>query len=186
MKGVCVGVCIIKSALGLRWWPMTIWTVMRNLSSKHVLKPQHPPDTGIHFVRIYLQCFSSWICFLTVNLTDYFLPQIITMRDYVPKIIGTESLEDHVGPYCGYDPSVNPSVANVFSTAAFRFGHAAIPPMVSRLNESFQEHELFPSMKLHDNFFTPWRIIKEGKDSPNLTLSRQKKAKNETLPPSNL
>lgn len=84
------------------------------------------------------------------------------MRDYVPKIIGAESWEDHMGPYSGYDPSVNPSVANVFSTAAFRFGHATIPAKVSRLNESFQEHERFPSLKLHDGFFSPWRFVKEG------------------------
>lgn len=70
-----------------------------------------------------------------------------------------------MGPYCGYDPSVNPSVANVFSTAAFRFGHGTIPPMVSRLNKSFQEHQLFPSLNLHDSFFVPWRFIREGEDS---------------------
>lgn len=87
------------------------------------------------------------------------------MRDYVPKIIGTESFEDHIGPYSGYDPSVNPSVANVFSTAAFRFGHAAIPPVIRRLNESFEEHELFPSLELHNTLFTPWRFVKEGQDS---------------------
>lgn len=87
------------------------------------------------------------------------------MRDYVPKIIGAESWEDHVGPYFGYDPSVNPSVANVFSTAALRFGHGTIPPVVSRLNQSFQEHELFPSLRLHDNFFVPWRFLREGEDS---------------------
>lgn len=70
-----------------------------------------------------------------------------------------------MGPYCGYDPSVNPSVANVFSTAALRFGHGTIPPTVSRLNESFQEHQLFPSLNLHENFFVPWRVIREGEES---------------------
>ncbi|XP_029683404.1 thyroid peroxidase-like isoform X3 [Takifugu rubripes] len=94
------------------------------------------------------------------------LLQIITMRDYVPKIIGAESWEDHMGPYCGYDPSVNPSVANVFSTAALRFGHGTISPKVSRLNQSFQEHELFPSLNLHNNFFVPWRFTQEGGVDP--------------------
>lgn len=67
-----------------------------------------------------------------------------------------------MGAYRGYDPSANPSVANVFSTAALRFGHATIPPVVTRLNQSFQEHQRFPSLNLHDAFFVPWRIVSEG------------------------
>lgn len=84
------------------------------------------------------------------------------MRDYIPKIIGTESFQDHIGPYCGYNPSVNPSTANVFSTAAFRFGHATIPTVIRRLDKNFEEHELYPSLELHNTFFTPWRVVKEG------------------------
>lgn len=92
----------------------------------------------------------------------FFDSQIITMRDYVPKIIGLESFEDHIGPYRGYDPTTDPSASNVFATAAFRFGHATIPPILRRLNESFQEHEHFPHLRLSNTFFSPWRIVKEG------------------------
>uniref|UniRef100_H3CJC3 Sushi domain-containing protein n=1 Tax=Tetraodon nigroviridis TaxID=99883 RepID=H3CJC3_TETNG len=94
------------------------------------------------------------------------LIQVITMRDYIPKIIGTESFQDHIGPYCGYNPSVNPSTANVFSTAAFRFGHATIPTVIRRLDKNFEEHELYPSLELHNTFFTPWRVVKEGGIDP--------------------
>lgn len=87
------------------------------------------------------------------------------MRDYVPKIIGPELFEHLIGPYSGYDPSMNPSVANVFATAAFRFSHATIPSVIRRLNENFEEHELFPSLELHKTLFTPWRLIKEGQDT---------------------
>lgn len=84
------------------------------------------------------------------------------MRDYVPKIIGPESFEGHVGAYGGYDPATDPSASNVFATAAFRFGHATISPILRRLNESFQEHERFPHLRLHNTLFSPWRIVKEG------------------------
>ena len=89
------------------------------------------------------------------------------MRDYVPKIIGQEAFDQYVGPYRGYDDSVNPSVCNVFATAAFRFGHATIAAVLTRLNESLQEHPLFPSLQLHQTFFSPWRIVRQGQCSPS-------------------
>uniref|UniRef100_A0AAV2JFA5 Thyroid peroxidase n=1 Tax=Knipowitschia caucasica TaxID=637954 RepID=A0AAV2JFA5_KNICA len=96
------------------------------------------------------------------------LTVIITMRDYIPKIIGPVSYERHIGPYRGYDPDVDPSASNVFATAAFRFGHAAISPTLRRLNQSFQEDERWPHLRLHHTFFSPWRIVKEGGIEPVL------------------
>lgn len=104
------------------------------------------------------------------------------MRDYIPKIIGPKSYDHYIGPYEGYNPTVNPSVSNVFATAAFRFGHATISPILRRLNESFQEHERFPPLRLHSTFFSPWRIVKEGQYirvklvvSPKSLLNRKSK-----------
>ncbi|KAL7873060.1 hypothetical protein AOLI_G00121310 [Acnodon oligacanthus] len=96
------------------------------------------------------------------------LHQIITMRDYIPKVLGKEAFDQIIGRYEGYDETINPSVSNVFATAAFRFGHATISAQMRRLNESFQEHPHFSSLDLHKTFFSPWRIIREGGLDPIL------------------
>ncbi|XP_047638685.1 thyroid peroxidase isoform X1 [Phacochoerus africanus] len=95
------------------------------------------------------------------------LHQIITLRDYIPKILGTEAFGQHVGPYQGYDPAVDPTVSNVFSTAAFRFGHATIHPLVRRLDARFQEHP-GSHLPLRAAFFQPWRLLREGGVDPVL------------------
>ncbi|XP_062981549.1 thyroid peroxidase [Elgaria multicarinata webbii] len=96
------------------------------------------------------------------------LHQIITIRDYIPKIIGPDAFNQHIGPYKGYDPTINPTVANVFSTAAFRFAHAAIHPIIKRLNTRYQDDPNLPNLQLHEVFFTPWRLVKEGGLDPLL------------------
>jgi hypothetical protein len=44
--------------------------------------------------------------------------QLITYRDFVPILLGSDALL----PYAGYNPAVDPRVSLVFSTAAFRVG----------------------------------------------------------------
>ncbi|KAM4867311.1 thyroid peroxidase [Thomomys bottae] len=90
------------------------------------------------------------------------LHQLVTLRDYVPRILGPDAFQQYVGPYRGYDPTANPTVSNVFATAAFRFGHATVHPLVRRLDSDFQDHAGLPTLKLHDVFFSPWRLIQEG------------------------
>lgn len=94
------------------------------------------------------------------------MQQIITYRDFVPRTIGTKATEHFLPEYQGYDESVIPSISNVFSTAAFRFGHTMVQPMVSRMNESFQEHPLFPSVPLVNAFFAAFKVVKEGGIDP--------------------
>ncbi|XP_065095856.1 uncharacterized protein LOC135717641 isoform X2 [Ochlerotatus camptorhynchus] len=58
--------------------------------------------------------------------------QHITFREFLPIILGKEVCHlfdldlENSGFYRGYDPNVNPTVANEFSAAAFRFGHSLI------------------------------------------------------------
>uniref|UniRef100_A0A8D0TH73 Thyroid peroxidase n=1 Tax=Sus scrofa TaxID=9823 RepID=A0A8D0TH73_PIG len=107
-------------------------------------------------------------CQLTCeNRSPCFPIQIVTLRDYVPKILGAEAFGQHVGPYQGYDPAVDPTVSNVFSTAAFRFGHATIHPLVRRLDARFQEHP-GSHLPLRAAFFQPWRLLREGGVDPVL------------------
>ncbi|XP_076876541.1 eosinophil peroxidase isoform X2 [Brachyhypopomus gauderio] len=92
--------------------------------------------------------------------------QIIVFRDYLPHIVGTEAMKKELGHYTGYDPNVVPTIANVFATAAFRFAHLTIQPLVFRLDENFQNHPTFPSVPLFEAFFAPWRVIFEGGIDP--------------------
>lgn len=48
--------------------------------------------------------------------------QSITYNQWLPALLGRGALR----PYRGYDPSVNPGIANEFSTAAFRLGHSQL------------------------------------------------------------
>ncbi|XP_052566883.1 peroxidasin isoform X2 [Culex pipiens pallens] len=88
--------------------------------------------------------------------------QHITYEHWLPLIIG-----DRMEPYTGYDSSINPSISNEFATAALRFGHSLINPVLHRLNESF-EPITQGHIPLHKAFFAPWRIVYEGGVDPLL------------------
>ncbi|XP_055633524.1 uncharacterized protein LOC129773887 [Toxorhynchites rutilus septentrionalis] len=80
--------------------------------------------------------------------------QQITYREFLPVILGKEvsrlfNLElETSGFYNGYDPSVNPTVSNEFSAAAFRFGHSLIQGSYMRAD---RHHRFIPNnVTLHD------------------------------------
>ncbi|XP_043943009.1 myeloperoxidase-like [Protopterus annectens] len=94
--------------------------------------------------------------------------QIITYKHFLPHVIGTSAMKCHLSKRYSYNPFVNPAVANVFATAAFRFGHGMVMPKVPRQNEAFQEHPEYPDVPLHQAFFAAWKVIKEGGIDPLL------------------
>lgn len=92
--------------------------------------------------------------------------QHITYKQWLPLIIGDEGMEI-MGNYDSYDPSINPSISNEFATAALRFGHSLINPVLHRLDWNFEPIEQ-GHLPLHKAFFAPWRVVYEGGVDPLL------------------
>uniref|UniRef100_A0A672JTL3 Eosinophil peroxidase-like n=1 Tax=Salarias fasciatus TaxID=181472 RepID=A0A672JTL3_SALFA len=92
--------------------------------------------------------------------------QIMMYRDFLPLILGPDAIAAKLSTYPGYDESVDPSISNVFATAAYRFAHTMIHPFISRLDENYNEHPLFPTQPLHRCFMAPWRVVDEGGIDP--------------------
>ncbi len=91
------------------------------------------------------------------------LMQVITYREFLPVLLGPDALP----PYAGYDARRDARIANVFSTAAFRFGHSALSPTLLRLDAQGQEIAA-GHLALRDAFFAPTRITEEGGIDPLL------------------
>jgi len=83
--------------------------------------------------------------------------QIITYHEFVPALLGRDALR----PYRGYDSNTNPGIANVFATAAYRFGHTMLSATLLRLDESENEFGDGP-LSLADAFFNPAEIETNG------------------------
>ncbi|XP_064163926.1 eosinophil peroxidase-like [Anguilla rostrata] len=92
--------------------------------------------------------------------------QVLVFRDYLRHIVGPDELSRRLSTYPGYDENVDPTISNVFATAAYRFAHLAIQPFMFRLDENYNEHPQFPSVPLYEAFFTPWRVVFEGGIDP--------------------
>lgn len=92
--------------------------------------------------------------------------QHITYTEWLPKILGPQGMK-LLGNYRAYDPSVDATIINAFATAAFRFGHGLINPIIFRLNASFHPIKQ-GNIPLHQAFFSPYRIVNEGGIDPVL------------------
>jgi peroxidase len=83
--------------------------------------------------------------------------QAITYNKFLPVLLGPNALS----AYPGYDPTVNASIATVFSTAAYRFGYSMVSPISLRLRRNGMP---IPArhLLLRDAFFAPEEILAHG------------------------
>tara|TARA_R110002073_G_scaffold41466_5_gene117065 strand:- start:2129 stop:4402 length:2274 start_codon:yes stop_codon:yes gene_type:complete len=85
--------------------------------------------------------------------------QSITYNEFLPALLGENAISD----YEGYDASVNPSIANEFSTAAFRFGHTTLSNEIDFVgNDGIEVRE---ALSLANAFFNPSLLEETGIDS---------------------
>ncbi len=89
--------------------------------------------------------------------------QAITYREYLPLLLGPRALP----PYRGYDPAIDAGIANVFSSASYRYGHSALSSTLLRLDAN---GDVVPegNLALRDAFFRPDRIAEVGGIAPYL------------------
>ncbi len=89
--------------------------------------------------------------------------QVITFNEFLPLLLGPMA----PGPYTGYTAAQSPDIANVFSTACYRFGHSMVASTLLRLDASLNP---IPegNLQLRDAFFRPDRISNEGGIDPIL------------------
>ena len=89
--------------------------------------------------------------------------QVITYREYLPALLGRNSLSR----YHGYNPDTDARIVNSFSTAAYRYGHSALSSTLLRLDKN---GNVIPqgNLPLKSAFFSPNRITDEGGIAPLL------------------
>ena len=80
--------------------------------------------------------------------------QKITYKDYLSIILGQRFFDEIIKPYEAYDPRLDSTIPNAFATAAYRFGHSQIRPVLDRLDKNFQNISAGP-LSLAEAFFSP-------------------------------
>jgi hypothetical protein len=85
--------------------------------------------------------------------------QAITYNEFLPSLLGRNGLSR----YAGYDATVNPTIANEFSAAAYRFGHSTINEEVGFLGNDGRA--VRDAVELREAFFNPALLQETGIDS---------------------
>jgi hypothetical protein len=91
-----------------------------------------------------------------INIAEY---QAIIYNEWIPAVLGPSALP----AYSGYNPNVNATIANEFSTVAFRFGHSIVSNEIAR--EGNDGQSVAPNVDLAQDFFDPNLLNGEGLSS---------------------
>ncbi|XP_019638393.1 PREDICTED: peroxidasin homolog [Branchiostoma belcheri] len=103
------------------------------------------------------------------------LMQKITYGEFLPRVVGPDAMTKfHLtlatnGYFSGYDASVNPTISNVFATAAFRFGHSLVQNLLLRFDPDFNQGSRCP-FQLALGFFNPTQIFNNNEGGPDSIL----------------
>ncbi|KAM8891747.1 eosinophil peroxidase isoform 2-T2 [Spinachia spinachia] len=124
----------------------------RLVKELHLINPRWSPDTLYQEARKIMGA----------------VHQILTWEHYLPRVLGEGAMSRLMPPYKGYDPEVDPSIANVFAAAAFRFAHVTVQPVVTRLGPGYTPNSQHPQLPLHHSLFASWRVVQEGGIDPVL------------------
>ena len=95
------------------------------------------------------------------------LMQVITYKEFLPLLLGNDGFNTFIGPYSGYNNSVEASIPNAFATAAFRFGHTLIRPSFARLDNEYKPLSI-GQLGLRESFFNPLQYYISGGTDPIL------------------
>src|SRR5262249_13586236 len=98
-----------------------------------------------------------------INIAEY---QSIIYNGWIPAVLGPNALP----AYTGYNPNVNPSIANEVSTVAFRFGHSLLSGEIGRQgNNGLDIPDVNPygaAVNLAQDFFDPNLLSASGSVDP--------------------
>jgi peroxidase len=91
-----------------------------------------------------------------LNIAEY---QHVIYTEWIPDVLGPEALS----PYAGYNPDSNATIANEFSTVAFRFGHSLLSGAIERENN--YGLPVAADVPLAEDFFDPYILNGQGQPS---------------------
>jgi hypothetical protein len=98
-----------------------------------------------------------------LNIAEY---QNIVYNGWIPAVLGTHALTS----YTGYNPKVNATISNEFSTVAFRFGHSLLSSEIERsTNNGADIADVSPAgadISLAQDFFDPYLLNPTGAVDP--------------------